>query len=1290
MATLALRAVGSFVGSFFGPVGSAIGSAIGTAAGYAIDTSLINSTRTVEGARLSQARPMSADEGHPVPLVYGHAQMTGTLIWATRLRETATTTRSGAKGLGPKTTTYAYSASFAVAIAEGPVSLIKRIWADGKEIDQRDFTIRIYLGDEAQLPDPLIQAKQGQGNAPAYRGIAYAVFEDFPLERYGNRIPQMKFEAVRSVGQLERKVKAICLIPGATEFGYSPSPISTYHGRGQATEVTRHVTWSETDFEASLDELLAVCPELEAVSLVVPWFGDDLRVGACRLRPGVTHRLGGTETQPWQTGGRTRHDGATHLVSQADGRASYGGTPSDDSVVAAIRQLRGHGLRVVLNPFIMMDIPHGNGLPDPYGGLEQAAHPWRGRMTAYPAETDATALARQQVSAFLGSVDANDFSALGGIVRCSSPDYGFRHMILHMAHLAIVAGGVDGFLLSSELVGLTRIRDHEDGFPFVAGLVDLARECRAILGPDTDITYGADWTEYAGYAPSDGSGDVFYNLDPLWSDPAVTAIGIDNYMPLTDWRDEDAEMLAPNRDGARKAGDYQAMRAALRGGEGHDWYYADIAARHDRLRLPISDGAHDKPWVYRVKDMANWWSNAHFERRSGAETGLVSPWVPQSKPIWFTELGCPAVDRGSNQPNVFPDPKSSENALPHYSSGRRDDMIQRCHIEAVLDAIGDDPVYNPWSDDGSRRMLAVRDTYLWAWDMRPFPVFPLARDVWSDGNAWLTGHWLNGRLGSAPLAEVVADIARRHGVPCAVEPGTGMVAQGAAFFGESTGRELIEAVSGLAGFDLADRWTHADGPLAAIEHLPADTVRIDPAEIVFEDGKPEWTVTRVQWSELPQQVTISHVDLLNDYKLISTATGGAKLPSPSITQDTPLILDEATARQVAEDTLVRARGADRHMEFSVPLRYAGLEPGDLIAIGDQSSAEIWQIDRMETGARVRLQAHRFMQGVSSQTIPALPANTSAVSISAGQPDSVFLDLPASDGQTLEDQFRIAVLGGAGRRFSALAASGDTPLTLRSEPTGNATTGRLMEALAPGLGSGRPMEADSLMVELDQGELESVSMQRLLSGANIAAVATGANLWEVLQFARAEEFAPSQWRLSGLLRGQGGTEDAMALGAAADSDFVLLDAAVVPAGATLAERGRSLTWKVGPYGREISDRSFSTHSVIGGMRAFLPLSPVHLKAVRDGDEMVVTWIRRGRVSADSWLGIEIPVGEESESYIVTFSSDTGTVQRTTTTPGIRMDHDALSALGLPMTISVAQNSPAFGPGIAATMVLAASD
>ena len=51
------------------------------------------------------------------------------------------------------------------------------------------------------------------------------------------------------------------------------------------------------------------------------------------------------------------------------------------------------------------------------------------------------------------------------------------------------------------------------------------------------LSYAADWSEYHSHRPDDGSNDIYYNMDPLWGDPDCDYIAIDNYMPLSDFRD---------------------------------------------------------------------------------------------------------------------------------------------------------------------------------------------------------------------------------------------------------------------------------------------------------------------------------------------------------------------------------------------------------------------------------------------------------------------------------------------------------------------------------------------------------------------------------------------------------------------------------------------------------------------------------------------------------------------------------------------------------------------------------
>ena len=72
------------------------------------------------------------------------------------------------------------------------------------------------------------------------------------------------------------------------------------------------------------------------------------------------------------------------------------------------------------------------------------------------------------------------------------------------------------------------------------------------------------WNEDSG----DGSGDVYFHLDPLWADPEIDFVGIDNYMPLSDWRDGFEHLDAA--EGWPAIYDRAYLQGNIAGGEGFD------------------------------------------------------------------------------------------------------------------------------------------------------------------------------------------------------------------------------------------------------------------------------------------------------------------------------------------------------------------------------------------------------------------------------------------------------------------------------------------------------------------------------------------------------------------------------------------------------------------------------------------------------------------------------------------------------------------------------------------------
>lgn len=197
MATLLLSAVGTVFG---GPLGGVIGALIGRQ----VDSRLLAPSQ--KGPRLKELAVTTSSYGMAIPRHFGRMRVAGTVIWATDLAEHRQ--RSGGGKGKPKVTAYTYSSSFAVALSSRPIRGVGRIWADGNLLRgaagdlKVAGTFRLHTGEADQEPDPLIVAAEGADSAPAFRGMAYAVFENLQLADFGNRIPTLSFEIIADDGPI--------------------------------------------------------------------------------------------------------------------------------------------------------------------------------------------------------------------------------------------------------------------------------------------------------------------------------------------------------------------------------------------------------------------------------------------------------------------------------------------------------------------------------------------------------------------------------------------------------------------------------------------------------------------------------------------------------------------------------------------------------------------------------------------------------------------------------------------------------------------------------------------------------------------------------------------------------------------------------------------------------------------------------------------------------------------------------------------------------------------------------
>jgi len=1286
MATIALAAVGQAIGaqiggSFLGIGAAVLGQAAGAIAGQMIDARLKSGgTQRVEGPRVESLDVMTSQEGAGIPALEGRSAIAGQVIWATRLEEVVTTSTEqvGGKGGGPsvESTEYAYFANFAVAICEGPVRAWGRVWADDKLIDLSKHNVRFYRGGELQVADPLIVAKEG--SAPAYRGLAYLVFERFPLADFGNRLPQVKVEAWGRSGELETLIRGVDLIPGSTEWGYMPEPVRkvTLSDGGEVTgefAENCHRYSDKSDLSISLDNLSGVLPEADTVALVVAWFGTDLRAGQCRIEPRVEDKTKQTEPYSWRVAGLTR--ATATAVSRVGDKPAFGSSPDDRSVIRAIQELRRRGKRVVMYPFMMMDVAGGT-LPDPGGVGTQGAYPWRGRIRATAGQNVAA-----EVAAFLGAATPGQFSDAGEVINYAGPssDWGFRRFIYHLAALARAAGGVDAFLIGSEMVGMTQSTAGGGVYPFVSGLKEIAAGVRSML-PAAQISYAADWSEYHSHRP--GGPEVFFNLDPLWSDPNVDFVGIDNYFPLADWRDGSDHLDYNAEAGHVSPYDLDYLKSNVEGGEYFDWFYASDADRRAQIRTPITDGLGER-WIWQQKAVRAWHAATHRNRPGGNRSATPTAWVPGSKPVWFTEIGCPSVDKGANQPNLFPSLVSSEGAFPYFSTATRDDFAPRQYLRAALE----------WWRDNGAGVVAPADVLVWAWDARPWPEFPTQSSIWADGPDWTLGHWLNGRAGNAPAAEAIARrLTQYHGLT----PGEFDVR---AAYGQADGYAVTGAMPFRGYFSPFEVGLQIDvaedgGKLTFRSRralVPAGN--LTEADFIDAGGAP-YTATRSAIEDVAREALVGFFGGDVDYRRIAArASLDAGAEDGVAEADLPLVLDVERGLVAAEAIIRQATDGRESISFALPPSRQEVRPGRLIGVRvDGGEARPFIVQKVTRGETLKVEARSFAEGALAPNAAPRRAGPAPLTFGARSVEVVFLDLPILPGVEAPDHAGFAAAfaypwpGGADVLRSA---DPETGFGLKLRLGASARVGATLAAL-PGDRAG-VVTGGTLDVEVYQGTLISRPILDVCSGANALAV-QHAGGWEILQFVNAELIGSRRWRLSGLIRGQRGTEGVAAGDLPAGARVVILDRAVAPLDMLPEDVGRAFWYRTGPTGADPATYAGRSHTFRGVGRR--PFAPCHLRAVPQADGVRLSWIRRTRIEGDAWPdgAGDVPVGEAAVLFRVEIGPVAGAAVRVVEVASPRLDYTAAmrAADGLSgaIRVRVAQVSDNYGPGPFAALTVPA--
>ncbi len=331
MASLVGGVVGAVVGGFltaWSPQGIALGWAIGSGIG-----SYLGAPNT-QGPRLQDRNAQISSYGVTVPIYYASDRVTCNVIWPQNFTVDEHSHSQGGKG-GPESTTYTYSATFAVLVG-GPCAGISRIWMNKKLVYNSAATpafdpciagVYFHLGTEGQLPNPIMVARDG--DAPAYRGYTYIVFDSLELTNsgFGNRPPVVEVEVFSNsttsphgppvylglTAPIPDLESALAVIDPTTGWAWTASPTFT---------VYELFAWVTSDLQEERVALIGqTCPDaLHAVGIcyagnnevwVLCSFTSNLPAVIARFSSGVSNPDGSVSVAPafiaWQniSGGLT-------------------------------------------------------------------------------------------------------------------------------------------------------------------------------------------------------------------------------------------------------------------------------------------------------------------------------------------------------------------------------------------------------------------------------------------------------------------------------------------------------------------------------------------------------------------------------------------------------------------------------------------------------------------------------------------------------------------------------------------------------------------------------------------------------------------------------------------------------------------------------------------------------------------------------------------------------------------------------------------------------------------------
>jgi hypothetical protein len=381
---------------------------------------------------------------------------------------------------------------------------------------------------------------------------------------------------------------------------------------------------------------------------------------------------------------------------------------------------------------------------------------------------------------------------------------------------------------------------------------------------------------------------------------------------------------------------------------------------------------------------------------------------------------------------------------------------------------------------------------------------------------------------------------------------------------------------------------------------------------------------------VPVALSLRHYDAARDYQ---AGVQRVTRPGPGRSErgiELPAVLGADAARGLAGERLASGWTGRATMVLRCGWAALGLAPGMVVRVVDAPG--LWRIEEHEWEAMAVRLSLRRVPGAGGVMPGGASSGVIVRQLDAphGVTSLVLVDLPRlTDGVASAPLVVAAASGGAGWRSAALFAmsgTGEAVSIGRSAP--RAVMGVADHALPPGSVT-MVDRRNALLVTLLAADMELLSTDE-------AALAQGRNLClvgrELIQFGGAVQTGDASYRLTDLRRGLRGTEWAMADHEAGETFLLIEEERLVEPLAMLGVAGEvGGTVRLSAIGLGDVEPVVADVAVTG--EALMPPTPVHLTARTEGGGWAIGWTRRSRASWRWSSGGDVPLGEESERYVV---------------------------------------------------------